>query len=239
MDRTVINLSRMTRFGRYVTPMTLILAVSVAGAAGCSSANGPTFEDLGQIMTNPGVEGSVAWEYESMSQLLPQERSSGLQPAPADFVAEGSFVSLHVGNGYVMTPGRTEPTTVAFDDPNAWWRDAIMTFDVDHVWHASDEEASPSGEVTIRVIVPLEWTIDDVSAAYRDKPNALVFLVEDPLTEHYRILGGVGEFYLPFDKEGRLNHSFVTEDTRASLSNLAETIEEVSSAGEETMVRGD
>lgn len=211
--------------------VTVTTVVALAALSGCAGPSGPTFDDLGSVMTSTGVDPNIAWSYESIEQLLPQRRESHMQPAPADVVVVGEFIELTPGAGYSIEGDNPEPVVLGFEDPEALWRDAVMTFDVTDVVHSgtssSDRHPVEPGLITIRVIVPLAWDISDVSHAYRDQPKAVVFLADDVMSDHFRVLGGVGEFYLPIDGDGELNFAFVTEATRSGLQEFPDHIDDI------------
>jgi len=212
-----------SRWGRAVA-----ITVSVAlMLSGCASPGSATFDELAAAMSQDSPGGSKVRTYASVADLLPGKRRSEASAEPAQAVVVAEVASLTEGKAYRIDNGGPDLTTLEFDSPAAQWRDAPLSVTVSEVIDAGTTNLAEGQAVSIRVIVPLEWQVEKIEAAYLSKPRVLIFLGRDALSDSYRVLSGTGEFYLPLDKDEALDLSLLTPETRADLRDLPRSLDDV------------
>lgn len=204
---------------------TTVLAATVV--VGCSTPESPGFEDLAAVVSVSVPGADTAWTYTDPWELMPQERESLMEPQPATAVVVGEFGSLVPGSAYRVEKGAPALEVLPFDSPEALWRDALLTIAVTEVIDDGATKLRVGEAVKVRVIVPLKWSTDQIESAYRSEPEAVIFLDDDALSSGYRVLGGVGEFYLPVGESGALNTGFLTEETLAAMPDFPRTVDGV------------
>lgn len=222
-DRSHMYPARWAR----VTAIALSVSFILSACAGQGSA---TFGEFASALSQDSLGGSKVRTYETVSDLLPGERrtESSAERALAVIVAE--VESLAEGVAYRIDNGGPELTTLGFDSPDAQWRDASLNVTVSEVIDDGMTNLEVGQAIAIRVIVPLDWPIEKIEAAYLSKPRALVFLGSDALSDSYRVLSGTGEFYLPINKDGTLDLSLVSPETLSDLREVPRSLDDVRKA---------